>query len=1275
MQTIIECLKYATTGELPPNSKTGGAFIHDPHLCGEKDVMAQVKLSFRSTSGIPMVVSRRMQLTVKKNSRAQKTLECSLQMKRDGQKETISSRVAELDQIMPQYLGVSKAVLENVIFCHQDDSLWPLSEPANLKKKFDAIFEAEKYTKAIENIKLIRKEKVSSLAAFQADERHAKEDKVRGEKSEKRQAQLYDEIAEEREQFDKVEAEANEAHRRATEAFDNAAKFQHVIAQLSGKRVQFQTHKENVESLEDNLKVMAETDEELESLLDKYQERVEYYSQQQDELKEEYLALQKELQQNRKSLGVKQGEVGKYEAEKDLHARNLQKRENIVKETAKCHGIRGFDYEVTEKQVIEFQQILAKLSREQNKSLERARKEAQDELGEAQAEVNRLSEQRSMMHQRKDMAKSQIATNDQRISNLQTAMIQIKADEGAEVILKERMEETEQQLRKANSEAANSGYDEKIQAAEKAVHSIDEQKERLEQELVDATQLASESAQIDYAQNKLKGTKHSLETMKKVHSSRISQLVDPEWEVATLESTFQQAISQKATQVKEAESRRDIAQSKLDTTNFKLSSVESEQKKLRAQLQKDEAIVLEASGKDDISDFEETLRELEEQYEIATSDQAKIEAQLDYMRSCLQTAREHNECRLCHRTLRDDPAEDFQRDAFISRLEKTVAKALKNAQAENADELFAELDAVRRAKPSYELATRTRDIELPRLQTEHEKLAAERDAINEQLEEHDIIISTLQSSKQEVESLSADVRSIVNYYNEARELESQISDLKEKQKAGGLSRGINAVREDLQKITEESRSAKANLSNLSSQREKSRKLINSLEIRVRDINAELNAAQASLKEKRDLTTRIEEFRSQNSEQREAMRGFDKEVQALVPQIEQAQLVYDDVNRRGNERVHRIQEEASKLSDSVRQLADAEQEIVAYIDKGGPLQLSRTVRDMENLEGEVHRIEQEMMRVTREVKQIEESLGQTDHMKQAIFDNLRYRRAKRALETLSEEIKALQAQNAENDQAHWNSEGERWIIEHHRLKAETVELTATMKQKDVQLKELIDEYKQEYKGAARKYREMHIKVETTKAACEDLARYGSALDKAIMKFHSLKMEEINQTIDELWRNAYQGTDVATIQIRSDNETGRGNRTYNYRVVMIKKDDTEMDMRGRCSAGQRVLASIVIRLALAECFGTNCGLIALDEPTTNLDQQNIKGLAESLSQIIQVRRKQANFQLLVITHDEHFLREMNCADYTDVYWRVNRDQHQQSYIERQNISEVSAFPFHR
>ena len=66
----------------------------------------------------------------------------------------------------------------------------------------------------------------------------------------------------------------------------------------------------------------------------------------------------------------------------------------------------------------------------------------------------------------------------------------------------------------------------------------------------------------------------------------------------------------------------------------------------------------------------------------------------------------------------------------------------------------------------------------------------------------------------------------------------------------------------------------------------------------------------------------------------------------------------------------------------------------------------------------------------------------------------------------------------------------------------------------------------------------------------------------------------------------------------------------------KGDTALDMRGRCSAGQKVLASIIIRLALAETFCVNCGLLALDEPTTNLDKDNIEGLAQALADIVEL-----------------------------------------------------------
>ena len=72
--TVIECLKYATTGDQLPNTR-GGAFIHDPKMANEKEVKAQVKLRFHATNGARMLVVRNLSVTVKKTGLTMKTLE------------------------------------------------------------------------------------------------------------------------------------------------------------------------------------------------------------------------------------------------------------------------------------------------------------------------------------------------------------------------------------------------------------------------------------------------------------------------------------------------------------------------------------------------------------------------------------------------------------------------------------------------------------------------------------------------------------------------------------------------------------------------------------------------------------------------------------------------------------------------------------------------------------------------------------------------------------------------------------------------------------------------------------------------------------------------------------------------------------------------------------------------------------------------------------------------------------------------------------------------
>lgn len=61
------------------------------------------------------------------------------------QKVCLSYRCADMDREIPALMGVSKAILENVIFVHQDEANWPLQDSSTLKKKFDDIFSATRY--------------------------------------------------------------------------------------------------------------------------------------------------------------------------------------------------------------------------------------------------------------------------------------------------------------------------------------------------------------------------------------------------------------------------------------------------------------------------------------------------------------------------------------------------------------------------------------------------------------------------------------------------------------------------------------------------------------------------------------------------------------------------------------------------------------------------------------------------------------------------------------------------------------------------------------------------------------------------------------------------------------------------------------------------------------------------------------------------------------------------------------------------------------------------
>lgn len=180
--------------------------------------------------------------------------------------------------------------------------------------------------------------------------------------------------------------------------------------------------------------------------------------------------------------------------------------------------------------------------------------------------------------------------------------------------------------------------------------------------------------------------------------------------------------------------------------------------------------------------------------------------------------------------------------------------------------------------------------------------------------------------------------------------------------------------------------------------------------------------------------------------------------------------------------------------------------------------------------------------------------------------------------------------------------------------------------------------------------------------QDLTTYCETLERALTKFHSEKMAKINRLIRELWRSIYKGNDIDYIQINTEEVKGTAKRrSYTYRVV-ASKNDTFMDFRGQSSAGQRVLACLIIRIALAETFSGNCGVLALDEPTTNLDRINIESLCNALNRLVEERSGQSNFMLIVITHDNEFIEAM---ERISSYWKISRDENGKSKTEKLRV----------
>jgi DNA repair protein RAD50 len=332
------------------------------------------------------------------------------------------------------------------------------------------------------------------------------------------------------------------------------------------------------------------------------------------------------------------------------------------------------------------------------------------------------------------------------------------------------------------------------------------------------------------------------------------------------------------------------------------------------------------------------------------------------------------------------------------------------------------------------------------------------------------------------------------------------------------------------------------------------------------------------------------------------------------------------------------EEANKCMRALNTFEDTRTAYEAAIEGDVSKLLEEKTNKLEQVKKESETIGKTITTIYQNIKKSEAQVNNSEKAKDATTQASRYAKMKQEAE--DEEIKLTHlkqrvSSNSKSGGINSESEMQRLNQEISKMKMKMEKLTGKQESSDaravairVQLREA------SLKDIDRKYQEKLFEYKTTGMVVKDLDKYFKALDQALMRYHGGKIQEINGRIAELWQMIYRGGDIDRIELRAERTTTSSISTYSYRVVM-RKNLTDLDMRGRSSAGQRVLASLVIRLALAETFSYQCGVLCLDEPTTNLDDENKKGLAIALADLIRGKKNQENFQLIIITHDQEWV----------------------------------------
>lgn len=1270
--TIIECLKYVTTGDQPPNTK-GGAFVHDPKLVGERDVRAVVKLRFRDISGHTVTCHRMLQALQKPKKIEMKTLDSSLQKNVDGEVKKLTSRVGEIDKEMIDHLGVSKAILNHVIFCHQEEATWPLGESKPLKQKFDEIFASTRYSKALDAILKLQKEKNQECKEHTIELDYLKKQKLKAEELEgdlkdmqrkvecskaeiMRISRDLRPIEERKQEMDEMYGEADSMKTKIAELESSKRELDRTLADLS-KKIS---------------KPFSGSREELQRLRDDHRHQLDRSKREFENMEQQGLSVSENIKLAEQQVTLLYQEQGRKEMAHKNHLKLVESRDGQITSLGKQLHVEGYMKAPFSAESVK--QFLGEVDERIRLDEERARQEKlhfsqKDE--DLQKQINELSTNLALINQSLKTKEKAVADDREKMKTIGRKLTSLGSGGSALEGIQKELMSAERELEEVRLQTNIPQMEESQSKLRSEKKKADEEMSQLQQELsVISRQLSSRGALDALRKDKRAKEERYQNEMSSMEAELLTVLgripAPDDRDLPTQLANIERSKNNELKSYQDQYEKGRIAVSRLQ------AQLEETERQLKSERRKVEAlnkVVSEECG--DGADYDQTMEKLRQDIKANADDLSAVKGSMPFFRKSLEKMHSTRKCPLCTRGFDDNASFEKTVKSITDRLNNTVPRLLPTLE-DKQRELQEKQKRLQELKPKIEELNLIQGREIPRLEAVKGQKEAEIKKLQAQLKRDEEKLSGLRVTLDQVRGLQPRVLHTSQLSRDLEELDAKIGSEESKLGSSNSSRSHLLVNRELQEAQMKAEELERKMDHKMQQIHSGMQEIRQLGQRVNQLRDEKLRLQEQLQEKQGLLTKKEELAviiqtnereiKMTSQQygpvEEKLRGKERERKALCQNRDEAEAV--------------SKAELDTLKSAVDTIKTSTKQISKYMSEGGESGLQELNAKIDEFSKEIAKKKEQRNNLEQRKNQLMKQVTNAELQEREWEDQLQLMRVQSDIVKKEREAQKLREKMREMGLDKYDDEYLKLQREQDRLTKERAHKDGVKQGQEDRVRGLQRELQGDmYKDAERKHKEMLIMLRTTEMASKDLEKYYKVLDRAIMRFHKLKMEEINKIVKELWMKTYRGGDIDTIEIRSadddpeDSGVIKTRRVYHYRVVMLK-GHTVLDMRGRCSAGQKVLASIIIRLALAETFCVNCGLLALDEPTTNLDRENIEGLAQALADIVKDRSSQKNFQLIVITHDMEFVDVLGQAGYTEYYYKVSKEVGDTSRIRKLPLS---------